>query len=188
MARRSAGLASTRRYGTTTCLQPRPPQGEPALCHGGAARGRRHLVLEHVSRLRDASGRIETRDCPLAMHARLEPQQRGRAAHRLRGLHRSARRSGAVHPVVRTHPASRGNALFLGRRRNAYMVGLTLDESEALLDKLWAHAANRGSYGSRSGRSATSSCGTTAARCTGVIRSIRPRAGYSTGRRSSARR
>lgn len=47
---------------------------------------------------------------------------------------------GAVHPIVRTHPATRRNALFLGRRRNAYIVGLPLDESEDLLNRLWAHA------------------------------------------------
>ncbi len=48
---------------------------------------------------------------------------------------------GAVHPIVRTHPATRRNALFLGRRRNAYIVGLPLDESEDLLNRLWAHAS-----------------------------------------------
>ncbi len=48
---------------------------------------------------------------------------------------------GAVHPIVRTHPATRRNALFLGRRRNAYVVGLPLDESEDLLTRLWEHAA-----------------------------------------------
>lgn len=48
---------------------------------------------------------------------------------------------GAVHPLIRTHPATRRNALFLGRRRNAYIVGLPLDESEELLNRLWAHAA-----------------------------------------------
>ena len=50
---------------------------------------------------------------------------------------------GAVHPVVRTHPATRRNALFLGRRRNAYIVGLPLDESEDLLNRLWAHAGRQ---------------------------------------------
>lgn len=49
---------------------------------------------------------------------------------------------GAVHPIIRTHPATRRNALFLGRRRNAYIVGLPLAESEALLNRLWAHASN----------------------------------------------
>ena len=48
---------------------------------------------------------------------------------------------GAVHPIVRTHPATRRNALFLGRRRNAYIVGLPLSESEDLLNQLWAHAS-----------------------------------------------
>ena len=44
---------------------------------------------------------------------------------------------GAVHPVARTHPETGRKCLFLGRRRNAYLVGLDLAESEALLDALW---------------------------------------------------
>lgn len=48
---------------------------------------------------------------------------------------------GAEHPIVRTHPATRRNALFLGRRRNAYIIGLPLEESEDLLNRLWAHAS-----------------------------------------------
>jgi taurine dioxygenase len=48
---------------------------------------------------------------------------------------------GAIHPLVRTHPVTRRRALFLGRRRNAYIPGLPLEESESLLDLLWAHAA-----------------------------------------------
>jgi taurine dioxygenase len=47
---------------------------------------------------------------------------------------------GARHPLVRTHPETGRACLFLGRRRNSYIVGLPLDESEALLDELWAHA------------------------------------------------
>jgi taurine dioxygenase len=47
---------------------------------------------------------------------------------------------GAVHPLVRTHPVTGRNALYLGRRNNAYIVGLALEESERLLDRLWAHA------------------------------------------------
>ena len=47
---------------------------------------------------------------------------------------------GADHPIVRTHPVTGRKALFLGRRRNAYIPGLPLAESEALLDALWAHA------------------------------------------------
>src|SRR5205809_1067776 len=44
---------------------------------------------------------------------------------------------GAVHPLVCTHPATGRRMLYLGRRRNAYLVGLDLAESEALLDELW---------------------------------------------------
>jgi taurine dioxygenase len=47
---------------------------------------------------------------------------------------------GAVHPMVRTHPVTGRNALYLGRRHNAYIPGLSLEESEALLDEVWAHA------------------------------------------------
>ncbi|MBV9862398.1 MAG: TauD/TfdA family dioxygenase [Alphaproteobacteria bacterium] len=47
---------------------------------------------------------------------------------------------GVDHPLVRTHPVSGRKALFLGRRRNAYVPGLPLAESEALLDALWQHA------------------------------------------------
>jgi taurine dioxygenase len=47
---------------------------------------------------------------------------------------------GAVHPLVCTHPESRRRCLYLGRRRNAYIVDLPLAQSEALLDELWAYA------------------------------------------------
>lgn len=48
---------------------------------------------------------------------------------------------GAKHPMIRTHPVTGGKALYLGRRLNAYIPGLSLDESERLLDALWAHCA-----------------------------------------------
>jgi taurine dioxygenase len=47
---------------------------------------------------------------------------------------------GAHHPLVRTDPITGRKALFLGRRPNAYVLGLTVHESEALLDALWVHA------------------------------------------------
>ena len=48
---------------------------------------------------------------------------------------------GARHPLVRTHPVTGRKCLFLGRRRGAYIPELSLEDSEALLDRLWAHAA-----------------------------------------------
>jgi len=48
---------------------------------------------------------------------------------------------GAIHPLVCTHPDTGRQMLYLGRRRNAYLVGLELSESEALLDELWTYAA-----------------------------------------------
>lgn len=48
---------------------------------------------------------------------------------------------GAVHPLVIAHPETGLPALYLGRRRNAYIVELSVEESEKLLDELWAHAS-----------------------------------------------
>ena len=47
---------------------------------------------------------------------------------------------GPSHPIVRTHAETGFNALYLGRRPNAYIDGLPVAESEELLDALWAHA------------------------------------------------
>jgi len=47
---------------------------------------------------------------------------------------------GMAHPLVRTHPETGRNCLYLGRRSRAYLVGLGIAESEALLDRIWAHA------------------------------------------------
>lgn len=47
---------------------------------------------------------------------------------------------GAVHPLVSVHPETGRKCLLLGRRRNAYVVGLELEDSEQLLDALWGHA------------------------------------------------
>ncbi|HEX6003844.1 MAG TPA: TauD/TfdA family dioxygenase [Burkholderiales bacterium] len=46
---------------------------------------------------------------------------------------------GPSHPVISTHPETGHNMLFLGRRHGAYVNGLPLGESEALLDDLWTH-------------------------------------------------
>src|SRR2546422_1106888 len=48
---------------------------------------------------------------------------------------------GQYHPLVCTHPETRRRLVYLGRRRNAYIRGLALSESEALLDELWSYAA-----------------------------------------------
>lgn len=48
--------------------------------------------------------------------------------------------AGVYHPLVRIHPETGRRALYLGRRRNAYIGGLPLAESEALLDELWSYA------------------------------------------------
>ena len=47
---------------------------------------------------------------------------------------------GRIHPLVSTHPETGRNALFLGRRPYSYIPGLTVEDSEALLNDLWLHA------------------------------------------------
>jgi taurine dioxygenase len=45
---------------------------------------------------------------------------------------------GVLHPLIQAHPDTGRLGLYLGRRRNAYLEGLPLDESDALLDEIWA--------------------------------------------------
>ena len=47
---------------------------------------------------------------------------------------------GPSHPIISTHPETGHNLLFLGRRHGAYVNGCSLEESEALLNRLWEHA------------------------------------------------
>ena len=92
-----------------------------------------------VLRLRDAAGRCQRRIDGLT---RSMPRRIRAAARRIRASKRSrmfrkcrARGSRWCAPIPR--PA--GSALFLGRRINAYVIGLPVAESEALLDFLWEH-------------------------------------------------
>jgi taurine dioxygenase len=48
--------------------------------------------------------------------------------------------AGTYHPLVCTHPETKRRVLYLGRRRNAYIDGLPLADSESLLDELWSYA------------------------------------------------
>lgn len=45
---------------------------------------------------------------------------------------------GPSHPVISTHPETGHNMVFLGRRHGSCVNGLPLEESEALLNELWA--------------------------------------------------
>ena len=46
---------------------------------------------------------------------------------------------GPNHPIVSCHPETGCSSLFLGRRFRHYVNGHALEDSEALLDELWAH-------------------------------------------------
>ena len=47
---------------------------------------------------------------------------------------------GTFHPLVCAHPETGRRHLYLGRRRNAWLEGLPLDESNAMLDRIWETA------------------------------------------------
>jgi taurine dioxygenase len=47
---------------------------------------------------------------------------------------------GQPHPIICAHPNTGQPVLYLGRRRNAYVMGLERQESEDLLDALWEFA------------------------------------------------
>lgn len=46
---------------------------------------------------------------------------------------------GAHHPIVRIHPYTKREALYLGRRGYGYIEGLSVPESDAVLEELWNH-------------------------------------------------
>ena len=58
------------------------------------------------------------------------------------GYLRETRVPDTSHPIVRTHPESGRKGLYLGRRNNARIEGVTDEESEALLDTLWECATS----------------------------------------------
>ena len=49
---------------------------------------------------------------------------------------------GPSHPIISTHPETGHNMLFLGRRHGSYVNGLSLEDSEALLNELWEHCTH----------------------------------------------
>lgn len=47
---------------------------------------------------------------------------------------------GTVHPIVIEQPETGEPTLYLGRRRNAWIPGLSLEESERMLNLVWSYA------------------------------------------------
>ena len=49
---------------------------------------------------------------------------------------------GTHHPLVVKHPVTGLPSIFLGRRRNSYIIGMDLQASDELLDTLWEYVAH----------------------------------------------
>jgi taurine dioxygenase len=58
------------------------------------------------------------------------------------GYARETRLPDTSHPIVRTHPETGRKGLYLGRRANARIEGVSEQESDRLLDALWQHAVS----------------------------------------------
>ena len=50
--------------------------------------------------------------------------------------------TGPIHPMVHTHPETKANSLFLGRRFKHYIIGYSMKESDEILDAIWEHATS----------------------------------------------
>ena len=50
---------------------------------------------------------------------------------------------GAIHPAVLTHPETNRQALYMGRRLNASIQNMSLEQSEDLLDEIWSFCTQR---------------------------------------------
>ena len=112
--------------------------------------------LLHARQVPDEGG--DTGFCNMVMAAAQLPQSLRKRVMNLRLKHDSTYSSSGVlrpgmsppaspveaqghyHPIIRKVPSTGEEALFLGRRTNGYIEDLALEESEALLDELWAHA------------------------------------------------
>ena len=50
---------------------------------------------------------------------------------------------GAIHPAVLTHPETNRQALYMGRRLNASIRNMPMEQSEDLLDEIWSFCTQR---------------------------------------------
>lgn len=82
---------------------------------------------------REIDGRSIKHDAVYASAGRQRPGTTAPASADVRDI------AGAIHPIVTTHPETGRRSLYLGKRFNAYVMGLTVADSEALLDRLWTH-------------------------------------------------
>lgn len=123
-----------------TCYREKPPSAGILYCHkvpdwgGNTGFSNQYLALETL----DPRMRARIDDLFVKSDITYTPGGQLRAGYEPTDDIRKS--PGAIHPIIRTHPETGRNALYLGRRRNAYIIGLELEESESLLDDLWAHA------------------------------------------------
>ena len=61
---------------------------------------------------------------------------------KIKGRSCNESRPGAVHPLIIKHHATGKESLYIGRRPNAWIVGLSDEESDQLLDDIWQHIEN----------------------------------------------
>ena len=116
------------------------PEGEHAVCAGGSSHRRQYLVLQYVSRL---GGDASDPEAPVEGRRLKHDGTYNSGGYVREGVTATddpMSSPGTYHPIGLRHPETGRIALYLGRRRNAYVEGLEPAESEALLDELWSFA------------------------------------------------
>ncbi|MFT5175604.1 MAG: taurine dioxygenase [Gammaproteobacteria bacterium] len=77
-------------------------------------------------------------------HAKHDPtfDSAGRRRPEYADVAHPAQGPGPIHPLIRTHPGSGKQVLYLGRRAGAYVMDMDVAQSELLLDAIWAHVVD----------------------------------------------
>jgi len=93
-----------------------------------------------------------------------------------------------ISSLVCTHPETKRQVLYLGRRRNAYIEGLSLSDSESLLDQLWSYTTREELAWHNEWRVGDLVLWITVAPCTAAIPSTQACAGLCTALKSKVKR
>ena len=100
-------------------------QGEHPLCARGAAVGRRHRLLQHVRGYEALPEALQAADRRAQESSTTAPTTAAAIVRQgVTPTDDPRTRPGTLHPLVCTHPETGRRVLYLGRRRNAYIVGL----------------------------------------------------------------
>ena len=124
---------------TDMSYAPHPPDASMLYSLEIPAQGRRHLLRQHEGGARQDAEALVERLRTLDIKHDGTYDSGGYVRKGLQASDDPRTSVGTPHPAIIQHPMSGDAALYLGRRRNAYIMGLELAESEQLLDEIWSY-------------------------------------------------